>query len=77
MKRIREMYMTHMLIIFTAKLTGVFLTNSMLSQFNNDCISHSMNSIVNNLSDVRRCSIENKLPNYDGKANIPKEINLK
>ena len=77
MKWIGEMYKTHILIIIAAKLTGVFSTNSMLSQLYNDCSSHSINGIVNNLSDVRRCSIENKLPNYDGKANISIEINLK
>ena len=77
MKRTREIYMTHILIIIAAKLTGVLLINSILSQFHNDCSSFSINAIVNNIRDLRRCPIKNKLPNSDGKENISKETNLK
>jgi hypothetical protein len=69
--------LTHMLIIIAAKLTGVLLFNSFLSQFHNGCNSYCKNCIVIQLSDERRYSIQNELLKYDWNANMSKESNIK
>ena len=80
MTNFREIYilksvtLLHVIIIISAKLSGVLLCNEFLSQFHNGSESHRINGVVKHLFDATICLKEDGLPKYKWNRGVSKVI---
>ena len=64
----------HVIIIISANLSGVLLSNKFFLQFHNGFESHSTKGAVKHLYDKTICSKENGLPKYKWNGSVSNVI---